>query len=259
MSLDDLAGHTKILRHLEAKVLSSVEATLERERIKMSDMVAPREEHLQRWWTFWAQRSELRRWMSTHSRMIAASRTQRWPFIFSFVSTQVLPGDKLQVFALDDDYSFGVLQSSAHCDWFAAKGARLKNEVDYNYSSRSVFQTYPWPQSPSKASVIRVAEAARDVRQARQKALGDSSGMRTLYAGLALPGKSVLRDAHEALNAAVIDAYEFKPKHSLLQQLLEVNAQVSGDEASGRAAQGPGIPKSQGSIKALTSSDAILA
>jgi MmeI, target recognition domain len=79
-------------------------------------------------------------------RYITGSRTQRWPFVFTFVSTEILPGDKRQTFAFDDDYSFGVIASLVQLVWYQAKAARLKNEVDYNYSTESVYDTFPWPQ-----------------------------------------------------------------------------------------------------------------
>lgn len=80
-------------------------------------MIDAREDHLARWWTFWARRDGLRRWMRTHTRLIAGSRTQRWPFVFVFVSTTILPGDKLQTFTMEDDYSFSILSSGAHGAW----------------------------------------------------------------------------------------------------------------------------------------------
>jgi hypothetical protein len=42
------------------------------------------------------------------------------------MSSAMLPGDKMQVFAFDDDYSFGVLQALPHVLWYQAKAARLK-------------------------------------------------------------------------------------------------------------------------------------
>ena len=139
----DLGRSPAIQKHLQDKVLGAVIKKVEETKLKNSDMVKAREEHLQRWWTYWAQRTELRSWMSSRARIIAASRTQRIPFVFTFISTSILPGDKLQLFAFDDDYSFGVIQSSPHCFWYERRASRLKNEADYNYSSDSVFDTFP--------------------------------------------------------------------------------------------------------------------
>ncbi len=63
-----------------------------------------------------------------NGRYLTGSRTQRWPFVFTFMESSVLPGDKLQIFVFDDDYSFGIIQGKPHLTWYQAKAARLKNE-----------------------------------------------------------------------------------------------------------------------------------
>lgn len=67
--------------------------------------------------------------------------------IFAFVGSAVRPGDALQVFAFADDYSFGILQSSAHWQWFVAKCSKMKS--DFRYTPESVFDTFPWPPAPT--------------------------------------------------------------------------------------------------------------
>jgi hypothetical protein len=69
----------------------------------------------------------------------------------------VWPSDKVQTFLFDDDYSFGILQSDAHWQWFLEKCSKLKS--DFSYSTDAVFDTYPWPQAPTNAQVERVAKA----------------------------------------------------------------------------------------------------
>jgi hypothetical protein len=102
---------------------------------------------------------------STSASMLLASvwigRRRR---IRGFVDTRILAGDKLQTFAFDDDYSFGILQSVPHLVWYQAKAARLKNEEDYNYSAESVYETFPWPQDISAAQFRAVAGHRRSER-----------------------------------------------------------------------------------------------
>src|SRR6202042_583760 len=90
------------------------------------------------------------------TRYIACSRVTRRP-IFEFVSSNIRPGDALQVFALEDDYSFGILQSDIHWQWFTERCSGLK--IDPRYTSESVYSTFPWPQTPSAAQVALVANA----------------------------------------------------------------------------------------------------
>ena len=77
-----------------------------------------------RWWQFWNRRDELNNAMSKIRRYIGCSRVTRRP-VMVFLSTKICPSDLIQVFAFDDDYSFGILQSSAHFEWFG-KSSRLK-------------------------------------------------------------------------------------------------------------------------------------
>ena len=54
------------------------------------------------------------------------------------------------------------------------------------------------------------------------------SGLQAVYRTLApLPGANPLKDAHAALDAAVLAAYGFSAKKDLLAQLLALNLEVA--------------------------------
>ena len=138
------------------------------------------------------------------------SRVTKRP-VFMFVSPGIRPGDALSCFSFQDDHSFGVLQSHVHWLWFMAKCSKLKS--DFRYTPQSVFDTFPWPQGPSVAQIEAVAAAGCEVRRIRADALPKiKGGLRALYRTLELPGKNPLKDAHAALDAAVLDAYGLTPK-----------------------------------------------
>ena len=101
-------------------------------------------------------------------RYIGCSRVTKRP-IFVFLSNQIRPAETITGFALSDDYSFGVLQSHAHWLWFITKCGKLTER--FRYSIESVFDTFPWPQSPTPGQVQAVAEAAREVRRVRANGL----------------------------------------------------------------------------------------
>ncbi len=63
-----------------------------------------------------------------------------------------------------------------------------------------------------------------------------------MYRTLELPGKNPLKDAHAALDAAVMKAYGFSAKKDLLKQLLDLNLDVAGREERGESATAPGVP-----------------
>ena len=256
---------------LESKAFSSaftqVERTVLEARSKKAEKGKDAEgnlrshhrQFLERWWRLSWDRADMKAFFKQLAgRYITGSRTQRWPFVFTFVSTTILPGDKLQTFAFDDDYSFGVISSLSHCMWYQAKAARLKNEVDYNYSTESVFDTFPWPQATTVKQIDAVAAASREVRRVRAEALRKlKGGLRALYRTLELPGANPLKDAHAALDAAVLAAYGFSAKKDLLAQLLTLNLEVATKIENGEPVIAPGVPKNYPDAKKLVTEDCI--
>ena len=69
-------------------------------------------------------------------------------------------------------------------------------------------------------------------------------GLRALYRTLELPGANPLKDAHAALDAAVLAAYGFNPSQDLLSQLLALNLEVAARIEKGEPVTAPGVPKS---------------
>jgi SAM-dependent methyltransferase len=242
--------------HCKANVLPEVQVTVERERKAKSDMLAAREEHLQRWWQLWNRRDELSSVLAHSHRYIGCSRVTRRP-IMVFLSPEICPSDLVQVFAFDDDYSFGILQSRLHFELFR-KSSRLKIETDTRYSVREVFEKFPWPQAPTAKQIEAVAEAGREVRRIRADALQNiKGGLRALYRTLELPGANPLKDAHAALDAAVLTAYGFDAKKDLLAQLLALNQTVAQRIESGQPVTAPGVPKDYPKPKELVTQDCI--
>ena len=82
-------------------------------------------------------------------------------------------------------------------------------------------------------------------------------GLRAVYRTLELPGKNPLKDAHAALDAAVLKAYAFDPQSDLLAQLLALNQSVAAKEKAGEKVTPPGVPAAYGDAAALISEDCI--
>lgn len=238
-TITDAAGYAEAFEIIENEVLPT-------RRSNVEDVDHARSHHIQfyeRWWQLAWSRSDLVKSASKlQGRYIACSRVTKRP-LFVFVSQQIRPGDALQAFSFDDDYSFGVIQSYSHWLWFTVKCSKLAER--FRYTPPSVWDTFSWPQFPAKKDVLAVAEAGRRVRAVRDEHLPKiKGGLRALYRTLELPGKSPLRDAHEALDAAVLKAYGFSARKDLLEQLLELNLAVAEREKAGEPVTAPGIPQS---------------
>ena len=211
--------------------------------------------HLQIWWRHWRGRPELFEVLKDKQRYIAVSRVTKRP-IFEFVSTKIHPGDALIAFTFEDDYSFGILQSGLHGQWFREKCSTLKG--DFRYTADSIFDTFVWPQNPTKSQTKKVADAAVQLRELRNKILEENKwGLKDLYRTLDLPGKNPLKDAHAKLDNAVKEAYGMSERDNPLSFLLELNSEVAKLELSQKPVQSPGLPKCVKDAKSLITSDCI--
>lgn len=246
---------TQPFTYLEREVLPHIKELANIERIKTGKTSGQDQNWLQTWWQHFRPRPELISKISSLPRYLVCSRVTKRP-IFAFISPTIRPGDALSCFVLADDYSFGVLQSSAHWQWFVAKCSKLKS--DFRYTPESVFDTFPWPQSPTTAQVKAVTEAGREVRRVREDAQTKiDGGLRGLYRTLDLPGRNPLRDAHIALDKAVLAAYGFSSRKDLLGQLLDLNHEVAARIEHLETVTAPGIPPGYPDPDALLSADCI--
>ena len=194
---------------------------------------------LARWWQLSFGRPELILEISKIPRYLACSLVTKRA-IFIFVDAAIRPSNLLQIFTLADDYSFGIVQSGIHWAWFTNKSSKLTERYRFG---EGIWNTFPWPQNPDAKAVAAVAAAGREVRRIRAETLQKlKGGLRALYRTLELPGVNPLKDAHAALDAAVLAAYGFKPKADSLAQLLALNQQVAASIEKGETVTAPGLP-----------------
>lgn len=210
---------------------------------------------LEKWWLFSYPRQELIEQISKLPRYAVCGQVTKRP-IFEFIHTAIRPNAALIVFALADDYSFGLLQSGIHWAWFVARCSTLKG--DFRYTSDTVFDSFPWPQSPTLAQVKKVAAAAVALRALRLKVMEENQwSLRDLYRTLDLPGKNPLRDAHENLDTMVRAAYGMKANADPLAFLLNLNQELAQREAAHKPVVGPGLPPTIDDQKQFITYDAV--
>jgi hypothetical protein len=192
-----------------------------------------RRDFMATWWQLWRRRADMLEAISRLDRYIALSRVAVWrrPSIYTFVSPLVHPGDALTVFAFDDDYSFGVLNSSYHRAYFEERCSKMR--VDLRYTSRTVFDTFPWPQAPTEEAVGLVVDAVEQLINLRDERLANGITLEKQYSSLREPGRNPLRDCQRALDDAVAVAYGFSPDDEVLAQLLALNESIAEEERHG--------------------------
>jgi hypothetical protein len=188
----------------------------------------------------WRRREDLHNELSLIKRYIACARVTQRP-IFEFIDKNVRPNDKVQVFTFEDDYSFGIIQSNIHWNWFIEKCTTLGETPNYN--AASIWDTFPWPQTPTISQIRKVAKAAKALRDERNIIMQkNKKSLRDLYRLVEKPGKNPVRDLHLALDQAVMEAYGFNKNENILSQLLELNMLVAEKEEKKEIVQAPGLP-----------------
>ena len=137
-------------------------------------------------------------------------------------------------------YHFGVLTSSVHNAWMRAVCGRL--EMRYRYSVNIVYNNFPWPgadassvkqtslgadassvgQKPNsdawKRHLLRIEQTAQAILDTR--ANHPDSSLADLYSETFKPKD--LRQAHQANDRAVMEAYGFDPKMTESQIVAEL-------------------------------------
>ena len=212
------------------------------------------ENFLKRWWLLSYARGELILKLDELTRYIVCCQVTKRP-IFEFVSPKIRPNAALIVFPFEDDYSFGILQSSMHWEWFKVRCSTMKG--DMRYTSNTVFDTFPWPQSADAKQVAAVAKAAVALRALRRNlSARHNLSLRALYASAEEPGEHPLKDAQAALDTAVRAAYGVGAKKDPLAFLLDLNKKCAGREMKGQAITGPGLPPNM-PAKGLVTKDAV--
>ena len=241
--------------HVQNNVLPARTKAAEEGKDVEGKMRPHHRQFLDRWWKLSWDRADMVAAIGRVPRYLVCSRVTKRP-VFVFVESSVRPGDALQVFVFADDYSFSILHSSLHWLWFVTKCSKLKS--DFRYTPPSVFDTFPWPQATTAKQIDAIAETGRAVRRIRAEALQKlKGGLRALYRTLELPGANPLKDAHAALDAAVLDAYGFSAKKDLLAQLLELNLAVAAKIEKGESVTAPGIPAGYPNPERLVTDDCI--
>ena len=101
-------------------------------------------------------------------------------------------------------YDFGILTSKMHMTWVSYVCGRLKG--DYRYSSRIVYNNFPFPYEVSESNKNKVMVCSQKVLDVRDGFSGSS--LADLYNPLVMPHD--LRKAHDDLDKAVDRCYRGK-------------------------------------------------
>jgi hypothetical protein len=192
-----------------------------------------RKAYADKWWLYAEPRPGMRRALKGLKRYIATPAVSKHRIIV-WVASNVLCNQGTLVFAREDDYFFGVLQSRVHDLWALKQGTSLEDRP--RYTPTSTFETFPFPWPPNsepKANLMkeRIEVAARELVRKREAWLNppgltsEEANSRTLT-NLYNENPSWLQNAHRNLDQAVMTAYGWSTELSddeILTSLIELN------------------------------------
>ena len=192
-----------------------------------------RASYRENWWIHGEPRGAFRPVLAGLSRFIVTVETAKHR-TFQFLDIYVAPDNMLVCIALADAWELGVLSSMVHVTWALRAGGRLGVGNDPRYNKTRCFDPFPFPVA-SEAQQARIRELGEqlDAHRKRQQAAhpgltltGMYNVLEKLRAGEALSAGereiheqglvSVLRQWHDELDAAVLEAYGWSDLRPLL-------------------------------------------
>jgi len=207
-----------------------------RERVRPERDASTNRATESRWWLFGRRVEGMRRAVDGLSRYVAAGSTGK-RFAAAWQKSATVPNNAVCVFAFDDDFSMGVLQSRVHVAWAWAQSSTLKG--DLRYTPSSVFATFPWAgafATPDRRE--RVAEACRRLLARRSEiCLSEQIGLTTLYNQVDDGAYVDLKRLHRALDEAVADCYGWpanvaQDDAELVRRLTALNRRIVEGEVA---------------------------
>lgn len=212
-----------------------------KEHVLSKRKATQRETYTEKWWLHTRSRPEMRRALGHLKRYIGTVGVSKHR-IFMWLDRSTLPDHALLVFAREDDYFFGVLQSKVHELWARRTGTQLREaESGFRYTPTSTFETFPFPYPPGTErqddpKVQAIAEVAKRLVELRDNWLNPAGSdeaelkKRTLT-NLYNQYPTWLQQAHRQLDEAVLGAYGWPldiEGDVIMARLLELNKARAG-------------------------------
>lgn len=178
------------------------------EKVRPFRAKSKRKVYKEKWWLFAEPQLKLRAALTTVQRVLMHPFTSS-NLVFAFVPATTLVGMPHVVIVLEDDASFGVLQSRIHESWAWFQGSSMKD--DLRYTASSVFDTFPFPEKWQ--TTTKLIDLGSSYYSKRAKIMIDNDfGLTRTYNRFHSPderdpGILELRRLHGEMDVAVLRAY----------------------------------------------------
>jgi hypothetical protein len=229
MSLEDASEYKLPFEHIKVNVKPEREQN-RREVTKLN------------WWKYGEKRPAMRTAITSISCYFAVPRVSKWA-VFIPAPLNWLPGDKSVVVASDDYYILGILLSNIHRTWMQSQKSTLGHTTAYTHNT--CFETFPFPQTPSRELVEKIRQTANELHEYRSQQMEKKQwGITKLYNQFFNEPSSQLYQLHQKLDKLVMEAYHFQADDDILEKLLTLNLELAEKEKRGETVIGPWSPYS---------------
>jgi len=214
------------------------------ERVKPARARVTQRDRRELWWLYATRSPSYRTFASDHDRCLGISLITS-AFAFGFISGAPVVAHSLATFALCRYWDFGLLQSRIHEAWVRFFASSLEDRL--RYTTSDCFETFPFPRSDETHSALESAgQAYYEFRAALM--VKNNEGLTKTYNRFHDPYETspdilMLRELHDAMDRAVLDAYgwtELKPTCEFLLDYEDEDDEDEGETGStGRTRKKP--------------------
>jgi hypothetical protein len=195
-----------------------------------------------RWWQHSETVPGIRNATTRLTRFVATVNVSKHR-LFVWLDGRTLPSNSIVLFASDDDYVLGLLQSTVHETWARRLGGQVREvESGFRYTPTTCFETFPFPE-PSDVQRDAIRHAAKSLDDLRRGWLFPASAdedelKRRTLTKLYNEAPAWLTLAHERLDRSVHAAYGWSfpmSEDDVLVALADLNAARSDYDVSSAA------------------------
>lgn len=222
------------IRNRWPDLMAIVEARVKPDRMKLADGKARR-----LWWQFERPRAELRAVMARRDRVLVTNAGATPHLAVAYQPTDRVLAHTLAVFPFGTASVFAVLQARPHEVWARFFASSMKD--DLRYTPSDCFDTFPLPPGLETAPALEAAGHEYETFRADLMIRHDE-GLTKTYNRFHDPeendpGILRLRELHEAMDRAVLDAYGWTDVRTACEFLLDY--EMDDDEEGGRRRKKP--------------------
>ncbi len=138
-----------------------------RERVRRERLSNKRALYARYWWCHVEPRPGMLAALAPLPRFLTSAAVTKHR-LFAWLESPTLPDHQVFAFALDDDFSLGVLHSRIHEAWARAQGTQVRErERGFRYTPTTCFENFPLP-APSVEQRTPIADTAKELNVLRE-------------------------------------------------------------------------------------------